>query len=141
MNIGELSKLLGITNVTIRHYEKIGLLQPDRNQNGYRQYDEKAVEKLRFIENAKFMGFSLSEINELFSLERQDISSIEIKQKVQSKLADIKDKIYLLKQLEKNLMRLDQTCDGSRPSSECPIMESLYTLEVGHTRSIKNGKT
>ena len=87
------------------------------------------------------MGFSLLEINELFSLERQDISSIEIKQKVQSKLADIKEKIYLLKQLEKNLMRLDQTCDGSRPSSECPFMESLYTLEVDHTRSVKRGKT
>ncbi|TNF69389.1 MAG: MerR family transcriptional regulator [Gammaproteobacteria bacterium] len=140
MNIGELSKLLGITSVTIRHYEKIGLLKANRNKNGYRQYDAKSIEKIKFIENAKFMGFSLSEVGELFSLESKDISSIEIKQKVQSKLSDVNEKIYLLEQLKNRLVELDQVCDGSKPSSECPILENLYTLEVYKDRRAKNVK-
>ena len=130
MNIGMLAKKLGLTTVTIRHYEKVGLLSPKRSQSGYRQYDNSTIERIKFIENTKFLGFKLSEIKELFSLEDKNLSSLEVKQKVQLKLKEINEKLSLLTQLQHKLIVLDQSCDGSKSVAECPIMQNLYAFNI-----------
>jgi DNA-binding transcriptional MerR regulator len=63
MNIGQVSKATGVSERMIRHYERIGLMPPpDRRDNGYRDYSPQSVERLRFIANARDLGFSLEEI-------------------------------------------------------------------------------
>ncbi len=69
MKIGDLGRRTAVPAKTIRYYEEIGLLpQPDRAGNGYRDYGEEAVERLRFIRDAQATGLSLTEIASILDL-------------------------------------------------------------------------
>ena len=45
MKTNELEKEIGLSKYTIRYYEKEGLIQPKREENGYRDYDDETVQK------------------------------------------------------------------------------------------------
>ena len=63
MRIGQLASLTGTAPSRIRFYERQGLIPiPVRHSNGYRSYDEAAVEILKFVDQAQRLGFSLAEI-------------------------------------------------------------------------------
>lgn len=69
VKIGEYGQQVGVSSKTIRYYESIGLLdEPVRTPAGYRDYDEGAVERLRFIRSAQATGLSLSEIASVLEL-------------------------------------------------------------------------
>ena len=58
--IGELARHVGCRVVTIRYYEKEGLLRsPERTAGNYRLYDETDVERLRFIQRCRSLDMSL----------------------------------------------------------------------------------
>lgn len=68
MRIGKLAENTGMTRDAIRFYERIGLIRPERGpegHHGYRRYDASAVRRLALIKQAKALGFSLAEIQEL----------------------------------------------------------------------------
>jgi DNA-binding transcriptional MerR regulator len=68
MKIGELSERTGLPASRIRYYETHGLIPPaDRAPNGYRDYDTSMIERLRMIDLAKSLGFSLEEISGLMA--------------------------------------------------------------------------
>ena len=63
MQIGKLAKTAGVSVQTVRFYERQGLLpDPGRTDSGYRVYTEAHLRQLRFIRQAKALGFSLEEI-------------------------------------------------------------------------------
>src|SRR2546430_17391955 len=65
MRIGELGERADLSAKTIRYYEDIGILpEPERTASGYRDYDESALERLRFIKAAQAVGVTLGEIKE-----------------------------------------------------------------------------
>jgi len=69
MTIGRAANAAGVSIDTIRFYERQGLLAiPQRSFSGYRNYSEDALDRLRFIGDAKRLGFTLREIKELLSL-------------------------------------------------------------------------
>lgn len=69
MKIGELGNLCQVSAKTIRYYESIGLLEPpSRTDWGYRDYDEAALERLRFIRDAQTSGLTLAEIASVLEL-------------------------------------------------------------------------
>jgi len=66
LRVGELAESAGLAPSTVRFYERVGLLSPARRAtNGYRVFDESALEELAFIGRAKGIGMSLDEIAEL----------------------------------------------------------------------------
>ncbi len=66
LTIGQLAKQIGVRTSTLRYYEAEGLLMPNgRSPSGYRQYEETAVQRLRLIQRAQRLGFSLVEIRGL----------------------------------------------------------------------------
>jgi len=66
MTRNKLANLTDIPGRTIRYYEEKGIIPvPDRTANGYRNYNESLVTRLKFIKNAQKLGFSLGEIKEL----------------------------------------------------------------------------
>lgn len=76
---GELAKLTGVSYKTIRHYHKMGLLEPEKyTYSGYRQYGKKSVETLQRILMLKYLNFSLDEIQKI--LFEEDISDTFSKQ-------------------------------------------------------------
>ena len=127
LTIGQIARRAGIGIETIRFYERKGLIEePPRKESGYRQYNEDAVTRLAFIQQAKTLGFSLNEIHELLSLRKSPgVTSREIKQLAEAKLADIENKIRMLRRMQRTLKKLVEKCPGHGPTSDCPILDAL----------------
>lgn len=69
MKIGELGSITGVPTKTIRYYEDIALLpKPERADNGYREYTDDAILRLRFIRDAQATGLTLTEIASILDL-------------------------------------------------------------------------
>jgi DNA-binding transcriptional MerR regulator len=66
--IGELAKTTGVSTDTLRYYERKGALRSDRSSNGYREYPENAVERVRMIRQAMAVGFTLAELSTIFKV-------------------------------------------------------------------------
>lgn len=68
MKINEVEAQVGITKKNIRFYEDQGLIDPRRNtQNGYREYGEEDVDRLRQIKLMRKLGVPLEEIRNMQS--------------------------------------------------------------------------
>lgn len=66
MLIGELAQQLGVTTKTLRHYEKIGLLQPPaRDGNGYRSYAGRTARRARLVVDLRNLGLALQDVSDL----------------------------------------------------------------------------
>lgn len=64
--IGEVSRIGGVTEKTLRHYDKLKLVEPDEiGENGYRYYSLETMLKIPVIKYLKMMGFSLEEITDI----------------------------------------------------------------------------
>jgi len=125
MNIGHASKKSGLPAKTIRYYEDIGLLKPDRSDNGYRDYSMSDVHKLRFLQRSRGLGFSVEECRQLLALyEDKERASSDVKSIARTKLKEIERKITELRELQHTLQHLVAHCHGDqRP--DCPILESI----------------
>lgn len=66
MRVNELAKMTSVTADTVRYYTRIGYIHPIKNMtNGYKEYGEKDVARLRFILSARALGFSVGDIGEI----------------------------------------------------------------------------
>ncbi|MDM0021555.1 MerR family transcriptional regulator [Variovorax saccharolyticus] len=65
MRISELARRTGVTVHALRHYERLGLLQPARTASGYRDYPESMRREVVFIAMSRRIGFSLQAIADL----------------------------------------------------------------------------
>jgi len=132
LTIGRVARSAGLAIDTVRFYEREGLLQkPARTPSGYRQYSADAVARLRFIRQAKELGFSLREIKELLSMRvGAGRSCGEVKARAERKIADVDRRIAQLRRVQKALLKLAAECSGRGPTSECPILEALEHKEL-----------
>ncbi len=96
-----------------------------RAANGYRSYADKHVHKLRFIQRARSLGFSVEDCRQLLGLyEDHDRSSAEVKELAKTRLCEIDRKIEELESMRKLLASLIRDCKGDhRP--DCPILDEL----------------
>ena len=131
MNIGQAAEASGLSPKTIRYYEAIGLVVADRRDNGFRRYVAEHVHKLRFVQRARSLGFSVEECRSLLSLyEDKERASSEVKQLAQARLDDIDRKIEGLRSMRAMLATLVKSCRGDdRP--DCPILEDLAGWSAG----------
>lgn len=109
-SIKEISERFGISSDTLRYYDKIKLVSPNRGENNYRYYDENNVLQLQYTSVMKYAGFSLGEIKIMLNLMNNDPSdeckkqSIEILTKKHKEIADfIHNYSNLLKLLEESI--------------------------------------
>ena len=127
LKIGDLGRATGTKVVTIRYYEKIGLLPaPDRSVGNYRTYDAGALERLRFIRRCRDLGFSLDQVRELLGL-ASDVARpcAEVDEITASHLADVERKIADLQALAQELRRISATCNGGGTISNCRILDAI----------------
>lgn len=129
LTIGELAKQARVNRETVRYYERRRLLQrPPRSIAGYRVFSDDALKRLRFIRHAKMLGFSLEEIRELLALRINSIDTCDrVRQRTQTKIADIDRKITALQQMRRVLSELVAACSRRRKTEGCPILGSLET--------------
>lgn len=123
--IGDVTKLLGISADTLRYYEKISLLPAiSRTDSGIRAYNERDLSRLRFIRRAQKMQFSLKEIAELLNM-REDPQHArdEVRILTQRKLNEVEEHLDDLEFLRNELQLLLNLCAASEDG--CPIIESI----------------
>ena len=126
MNIGAASDASAVSQRMIRHYEKIGLIpSPPRRDSGYRDYSQADLHRLRFIANARDLGFPIEEIRVLLDLwSDRERASAEVKALAESRAADLGRKADALNAMREALLDLAKGCHGNeRP--ECPILTRL----------------
>ena len=125
MNIGDAAVETGLPSKTIRYYEDIGLVVADRGGNGYRRYAAPHLHKLRFVQRARSLGFSVDECRQLLSLyEARDRASGDVKVLAEARLTEIDRKIRELKGLRRALAGLIEHCHGDA-LPDCPILDDL----------------
>jgi MerR family copper efflux transcriptional regulator len=125
MNIGDAAERSGLPAKTIRYYEDIRLLKPARGENGYRDYSSEDVHRLRFLQRARSLGFTVEECRQLLSLYGdRGRESADVKAIAEGKVAEIDRKVAELLSMRRTLEHLVHSCHGDeRP--ECPILDEL----------------
>ena len=131
MNIGEAAAKCGLPAKTIRYYEVIGLIYPSRSENGYRDYCEQDLHRLRFLQRARGLGFSVEECRQLLSLYADGKrASSDVKAVATQHFERIEKKTAELESLRKTLKHLVKACRGDhRPN--CPILDDLSVGSKG----------
>ena len=125
MNISEVSSATDLPAKTIRYYEDISLVIPDRADNGYRDFSQTDLHKLAFLGRARALGFSIEDCRTLLALYQDSTrESAQVKSLAQDHLAAIDTKITQLQSMRATLADLIETCAGdNRP--DCPILADL----------------
>jgi len=123
--ISEVSEQTGLSSDTLRYYEKIGLLKNvARASSGVRLYSKQDLSRLRFIQRAKTMNFSLDEIAQLLQMrENPGRAKKSVRQLTQDKLAEVEQHLDTLSTLQKELTLLINLCTGSKDG--CPIIDGI----------------
>jgi DNA-binding transcriptional MerR regulator len=106
--IGEISRMVDLSQRTIRYYEEIGLLHSVRRiENGKRLYTDNDVRRLKFINRLKVLGLSLAEMVELEKIYRKQRNNREILPKLlqilDERAVQIDDRVAQLVALKKEI--------------------------------------
>ncbi len=125
MNIGDVSRLSGLPAKTIRYYEDIGLVAPQRSDNGYRSFRESDLHKLTFMGRARSLGFTIEDCRNLLALyDDRERASSDVKVIAREHLGRINQKLKELQEMHETLTHLVDECAGDhRP--DCPILAGL----------------
>ena len=125
MNIGDVASVVDLPVKTVRYYEEIGLVVPDRRTNGYRDYGERDLHVLRFLRRARGLGFSIKDCRALLSLYGDEgRASADVKRLAESRIAEIDRKMEELQSLRATLSALVEACHGD-DHPDCPILDDL----------------
>jgi MerR family copper efflux transcriptional regulator len=126
MNIGQAAKAAGVTPKMIRHYEATGLLPAAvRTATGYRVYGEADIRALRFIRQARALGFPLADLGGLLRLwHDRDRASADVKALALSHIAHLQERIDELQAMKQTLETLARHCQGD-DSPHCAILDGL----------------
>ena len=114
----------GVNIETIRYYQRIGLIdEPAKPLSGFRIYPQATVNRIRFIQRAQALGFSLAEIRIL--LELDDGNCKKTQQLAEQKLALIQQKINDLNTMAGVLKQQVKACKNNTDTACCPLISSL----------------
>jgi DNA-binding transcriptional MerR regulator len=143
LRISELAARTGVPATTLRYYEQVGLLSASRTPNGYRAYDERAVERLRFIGAAKRLDLSLDSIRGLLrAWEEEPCRSVKsrLRPMIGARLTETRQGIAALTELadslQAGLQRLDllpdrdHACDPSCTFLDRPLTDTVATART-----------
>lgn len=129
MKIGELASATGLTVDTLRYYEKLLVLDPPQRQaNGYRRYGAQHLERIRFVQGAKTLGFSLAEIVSFIPrLGAGKMGRAELEIELHEKLREVREEIAKLNALERNLTN---TLSALSCSYDAPVSPEKATVRA-----------
>ena len=105
MKIQELSQATGVSAKTIRYYEESGVLPlPPRKPNGYRDYDQVDVDRLRLVAGARRLDLSLDDIQEILAMrDQREAPCRTLLERLQAKADEVAERIAGLQRLEAEL--------------------------------------
>lgn len=110
--LGALTKLTGVSDQTVRHYERLGLIQSlGRTHGGFRLFDPAVVGRITFIRAAQSVGFTLEAIGLLLKKKVQDDPACRVARELMStQLAELDRQIQELTERRALLSLLERSC-------------------------------
>ena len=137
MTVAVLAKQSGTTPHAVRYYTRMGLLSPTRNpDNGYRQYKPSEVSWLRFIRQAKALGYTLHEIQEIMHDRDEGNSPCpRVRELLQRRIVDnrrhLQELLELQDRMETALVQWSEMPDSkSSGHSVCHLIESVISANA-----------
>lgn len=126
MTISQAAAAAAVTPKMIRHYESLGLIpQAERTEAGYRLYTKREVDMLRFVRQARALGFSIPQVDALLRLWRDDHrESRAVREVAQAQLEELQQRRKELDEMATALKALVQECAGDDTAC-CPILKQL----------------
>ena len=125
LTIGKLAKAAGVSIETIRYYQRRDLLdEPPKPQGGHRRYPPDMANRVRFIKRAQVLGFTLSEVGGLLTLD-EACACTETRAMATRKLALLEQKISDLDTMRQVLVDLVRQCEAGDGGAVCPIIGVL----------------
>lgn len=117
---------------TVRHYTRIGLLNPERQKtNGYKVYRQSDITLLRFITNAKELGFSLKEIAGILKkADHGESPCPDVREVIVERIRETRQKIKHLQLLERKMIKAKSDWEKMQNGipdghSVCHLIESF----------------
>ena len=134
--VNELAKRARVSPDTVRHYVQIGLLNPTRNpDNGYKLFSLEDVNRVRFIRQAKSLGFTLKEIAEILEHSKQGKSPCpRVREIMQARVVEnrrrLNDLYSLQSRMELAIKQWEKLPDGVPDGdSICHLIETTGSFE------------
>ncbi len=123
--IGEVTDILGLSADTLRYYERIGLLpRVARNAAGIRFYNDQDISRIKFIQRAQKMNFTLAEIAELLRMRvAPQRARTPVRELTAKKLVEVENQVKELQTLRDELQLLLNLCASGRRS--CAIIKKI----------------
>ena len=134
MTVAELACAARVTPHVVRHYTRIGLLQPFRNEsNGYKLYNRNDLNRLLFIRRAKYLGYTLADIRGILGEARHGNSPCpQVRQIIHKRIKENRLRLEELQELQLRMedatRKWEQLPDGMpNGDSVCYLIESMVS--------------
>ena len=137
MQSGELSRLAGVSSDTLRHYERLGILsKPLRTSGGYRNYPADSLDRVRLIQSALKVGFSLSELATILKMrDRGEAPCRRVRDMAETKIENLRqqisDLLIMRDQLERIVKDWDARLARTRKGKQARLLENLPHDVIG----------
>lgn len=133
LQIGEFSKLCGVTVKTLHHYEKMGLITPLRvdEWTGYRYYGVAQLQTMETIRRFKELGFSLEEIGTLMFADSQ-VPPLSL---LESKILDTEAQLRQMLQ-RRDLLKQTLNLQQKYQNMEKITIETIPAMTVASYRAV-----
>lgn len=120
MRIQEVEFKTGLTRANIRFYEKEGLIEIDRKENGYRDYSEENVDTLLKIKLLRQLNVAIDDIRDTQQ------NKIELSKILEKRMTEI---VREMKDLEKSKMVCKEICDDGTSYQQLDARKYLSFME------------
>jgi DNA-binding transcriptional MerR regulator len=130
LRIGELARRTNLSPDSLRHYGRLGLIAATRTPGGFREYGADAVQRVRVVQAALGVGFSLAELAEIFAIRRSGRAPCrQVRKLAGEKLVEITRQLEELARkrarLARTLARWDASLEHAPPGTPVRLLESL----------------
>jgi DNA-binding transcriptional MerR regulator len=125
IKIGELSRLTGVTVITLRYYENEGLIESSRAESKYRLFSEEMVKRVQQLKRYRALNLGIQEMKRLLEWDRQPQEyCLETSRLIEKHLQHVVQRKEILTDLEAELRRLLQSCRNTQGNT-CEILREL----------------
>ena len=133
--INEIARLYGIGVDSLRYYEKLGILKPRRDTNGYRLYNLKDMYKLNVIRDLRRLDFSMQQIKDYLEGQTVDHTLALLRQEqalVQAQIQELQTKARLLQRRIATLTEAQSIVPGAITLRTLPQRPCVQFLSLIH---------
>lgn len=125
LTIGQVADQCGVSRDTLRYWEQEEVLpEPPRDESsGYRTYPPKLVRRVRAVDRAQDLGFTLDEIRRLFDGRDEGARCEELAEITAARMEAFREEIERLQKKLDGLKSLSEACPGDLPASDCPVVD------------------